>query len=45
MVLGDGELEGEDNEFQMSGFEFVNMVDYRLKEEKYTMNLLPYCRH
>ena len=52
MVLRDGEilapiceLEGEDNEFQISGFEFFNMVDYGLKDEKYTTNLLPYCRH
>ena len=52
MVLGNGEilapvcgLEGDDNEFQISGFEFVNVADYRLKDKKYTMNLLPYCRH
>ena len=52
MVLGNGEilapicgLEGDDNEFQMSGFEFVNVADYRLKDKKYTMNLLPYCIH
>ena len=29
----------------MSGFEFVNVANYRLKDKKYTMNLLPYCRH
>lgn len=52
MVLGDGEilapfcvLEGEDNELQMSGFELMNMTDYGLKDEKYTTNLLCYCRH
>jgi len=52
VVLGDGEilapicgLEEEGNELQMSGFEFINMVDYRLKDEKNTMDLLPYCSH
>ena len=52
MVLGDGEIlapvcgigNGE-NELQMSGFEFVNMADYGLKDEKYTTDLLPYCIH
>ena len=29
----------------MSGFEFVNMIDYGLKDEKYTTNLLSYCSH
>ena len=29
----------------MSSFEFVNMTDYGLKDERYTMNLLPYCSH
>ena len=29
----------------MSGFEFVNMVDYGLKNERYTTNLLPYCSY
>ena len=29
----------------MSGFEFMNMADYELKDEKYTTNLLPYCSH
>ena len=29
----------------MSGFKFVNMVDYGLKDEKYTTDLLPYCSH
>ena len=52
VVLGDGEilapvygLEEGENEFQMSGFEFVNMADYGLKDEKYTTDLLPYCIH
>ena len=29
----------------MSGFEFVNMADYGLKDERYTLNLVPYCSH
>ena len=29
----------------MSGFEFVNMADYGLKDEKYATNLFPYCSH
>ena len=29
----------------MRGFEFVNMADYGLKDEKYTTALLPYCSH
>ena len=49
IVLGDGEIlapvfglkEGR-NELQMNGFEFVNMADYGLKDEKY-MDLLLYC--
>ena len=52
MVLGDGEilapvcgLKGDDNELQMSGFEFVNMADYGLKDEKYNMDLLLYCSY
>ena len=32
-------------ELQMNGFEFVNMADYRLKDEKYATNLFPYCSH
>ena len=51
-MLGDGEilalvcgLEEGGNELQMSGFEFVNMVDYGLKDEKCTMDFLPYCSH
>ena len=38
-------LEEEGSELQMSGFVFVNMADYGLKDEKYTMDLLPYCCH
>ena len=52
MVLGDGEilapvcgLEAEQNELQMSGFEFVNMPNYGLKDKRYTMDLLSYCSH
>ena len=52
VVLGDGEilapvcgLEAEQNELQMSGFEFVNMPNYGLKDKKYTMDLLSYCSH
>ena len=29
----------------MSGFEFVNMANYGLKDEKYTMDLLLYWSH
>ena len=52
MVLGDGEilapicgLEEGGSELQMSGFEFVNMDDYGLKDERYTTDLLPYYSH
>ena len=52
MVLGDGEivapiyrLKEGGNKLQMSGFEFMNMVDYGLKDKKYTIDLLPYCNH
>ena len=48
VVLGDGEilalvcgLEKGGSELQMSGFEFVNMTDYRLKDERYTSDLVP----
>ena len=51
-MLGDGEilapvcgLEEEGNELQISGFEFVNMVDYGLKDEMYTLDLVPYYSH
>ena len=29
----------------MNGFEFVNMANYGLKDEMYTMDLLSYCSH
>ena len=29
----------------MSGFEFVNMADYGLKDERYAIDLFPYCSH
>ena len=51
-MLGDGEilapicgLEEGGSELQMSGFEFVNMADYGLKDEKYATDLFPYCSH
>ena len=51
-MLGDGEIlapiyviEERGDELQMSGFEFMNMVDYGLKDERYTSNLVPYCSH
>ena len=31
------------SELQMNAFEFMNMVDYGLKDEKYTTDLLSYC--
>ena len=52
IVLEDGEilapiygLEEGGSELQMSGFEFVNMADYGLKDEKYVTDLFPYCSH
>ena len=52
IVLSDGEilasirgLEEGGIELQMSGFEFVNMADYGLKDERYTSDLVPYCSH
>ena len=51
-MLGDGEilapvcgLEEGGSELQMSGLEFVNLADYGLKDERYTMDLLLYCSH
>ena len=51
-MLGDGEtlapicgLKEGGNELEMSGFKFVNMADYGLKDEKYNTNLLLYCSH
>ena len=38
-------LEKGGKELQMSGFEFVNMANYGLKDERYTTDLLPYCSH
>ena len=29
----------------MSGFEFMNMVNYGLKDKKYATDLFPYCSH
>ena len=52
IVLNDGGilapvcgLEEGESELQMSGFEFVNMDNYELKGERYTMDLVPYCSH
>ncbi|KAL0004977.1 hypothetical protein SO802_012538 [Lithocarpus litseifolius] len=39
------EIESEKNELQMSGFEFMNMANYGLKDKKYATDLLSYCRH
>ena len=52
IVLGDGEIlaavcglkEGE-SELQMSDFEFMNMADYGLKNEMYTIDLFQYSSH
>ena len=51
-MLRDGEifalvcgLEEGGSECQMSGFEFVNMADYGLNNERYTTDLFPYCSH
>ena len=51
-MLGDSEilalfyeLEEGGNELQMSGFKFVNIVDYGLKDERYATNLFPYYSH
>ena len=51
-MLSDGEilalvcgLEEGGSELQISGFEFVNMANYGLKDERYTSNLVPYCSH
>ena len=52
VVLGDGEilasvcgLEEGGGKLQMSGFEFVNMADYGLKDERFTSDLVPYCSY
>ena len=51
-MLGDGEilapvcgLKEGGSELQMSGFEFENMADYGLKDERYATDLFPYCSH
>ena len=51
-MLGDGEIlasvcgfEEGGSELQMSGFEFMNMADYGLKDERYATNLFAYCNH
>ena len=51
-MLRDGEilapisgLEEGGSELQMSGFVFVNMIDYGLKDERYATDLFPYCSH
>ena len=51
-MFGDGEilalvcgLEEGGSELRMSGFEFVNIADYRLKDERYASDLFQYCSH
>ena len=51
-MLGNGEilapicgLKEGGSECQMSGFEFVNMADYGLKDETYVTDLFLYCSH
>ena len=51
-MLGDGEilapvcgLEEGGSELQMSGFKFVNMAGYGLKDERYATDLFPYYSH
>ena len=51
-MLGDGEilapvyeLEEGGRGLQKSGFKFVNMSNYGLKDERYTTDLLPHCSH
>ena len=38
-------LEEGGSELQISGFEFVNKSDYGLKDERYAIDLFPYCSH
>ena len=38
-------LEEGESKFQMSGFEFVNMTDYGLKDERHTTSLFPFCNY
>ena len=51
-MLGDGEilasvcgLEERGSELQISGFRFMHMANYGLKDERYTLDLVPYCSH
>ena len=51
-MLRDGEilapvygLKEGGSELQMNGFEFVNMANYRLKDERYAIDLFPYCSY
>ena len=51
-MLGDSEilarvygLEEGGSELQVSGFEFVNMTDYGLKDERYATDLFPCFSH
>ena len=51
-MLGDGEiltlvcaLEEGGSEPQMNGFEFLNMANYGLKDERFTSDLVPYCSY
>ena len=51
-MLGDGEilasvcgLKEGGSERQMSGFEFMNLAGYGLKNEKYVIDLFPYYSH
>ena len=51
-MLGDGEIlapvygikEGG-SKLQMNGFEFVNMANYGLKDERYATDFFPYYSH
>ena len=52
IVLGDSEIlaavcgfEEGGSEHQMSGFKFVNMANYGLKDESYVIDLFLYCSH
>ena len=52
IVLGNGEilapifgLEEERSELQITSSEFVNMVNYGLKDKRYITDLLQYCSH
>ena len=49
-MFGDGEilasvcgLEERGSELQISGFRFVHMADYGLKDERYTLDFVAYC--